>query len=368
MPIVGYPADLYPSGEVRSYQPFEKLESDATAGGFAIFQGGRQWKLASLKVTENNLRTRIASTQLISPQHNEYFAQMAITLSLGGGDHFSRAYFSGDPCPPSMNALVKLSNSSQKTQNCLTINPITLTVQGKPIPMMEISVTNTKSSSRLYMVQLLLALDKLGFPNSKDSDWTTSQIDNDAAKKQFIEKIGAWGSQLRDAVDMALDYSKPQDIFQKVPSIDILLAPEQTVNITSSGIYTVVSQSRVPDMNSLTGMGNLAKDVTLSQATTQIPAVLGTHFGVSYVIQKGQPNEIVNLRAIVHYPEGGLRNPETGKSASSSEWIQSCHVGSSCSVGYYFREAWELIPGDWSVELLQDSQQLFTHKFEVYLP
>lgn len=142
----------------------------------------------------------------------------------------------------------------------------------------------------------------------------------------------------------------------------------QTAEVQWSGIYSVSSLSRIPDDGSLTGRRNSFTGVTLLQATDHVPAVLGTHFGVNYVLQNGVPNELVSLRAIVQYPQGGITNTETGKTASSHEWIHTCRVGGSCTIGSIFREQWELRPGIWLMEVWQGSRQLFSQRFDVYLP
>jgi hypothetical protein len=147
-------------------------------------------------------------------------------------------------------ALVKLNKGAGTNDNCLSIKPLTVNIQGKSVPTMEFKIRNSQSSTRLYDISLLLALEKLGFPNSKDADWGPGQISNDAAKKQFIKNIATWGEQLQDAVNLALAFSKPQDVFQKVPSIDTLLAPDPsataqpspfslslTAQVTEYGIY-----------------------------------------------------------------------------------------------------------------------------------
>ena len=226
MPSIGLPGELYPSGAVRTFQQFEPLESDATGGGYAIFQGGRPWRMYMAKVDRNNLDIGISYLQMISPMGNEYFAEMITIIALGGGDASVTSYYGGEPCTLGVDALVRLNKGIGRSDNCLTINPLTLPIQGKSVPTMAIRVRNSQSASRLYDINLLLALDKLGFPNSKDADWAASQINNDNTKKQFIKKIGAWGEQLQDAVNKALAFNKPQDAFQKVPPIDTLLPTE----------------------------------------------------------------------------------------------------------------------------------------------
>jgi hypothetical protein len=223
LPSVCFPGELYPGGHARVIQQMDVLESDATAGGFAVFQGGRAWRVIASQTTKNNLDVGISNLHVISPIGNEYFAEMIVTLSLGGGDASPRAYFSGDFCAPNVEAVVKISKPVGQGDNCLTIKPHTVTIKGKSVTTLEVHIRNTQSSMRLYDIVLLLAMDKLGFPNSYDAQWTSQQIGSDPDRKHFVEKIGAWGALLQEAVNRALAFSKPQDVFLQMPSIDTLI-------------------------------------------------------------------------------------------------------------------------------------------------
>jgi hypothetical protein len=97
------------------------------------------------------------------------------------------------------------------------------TIDNKPIPTMEVKVRNSQSSARLYDIRLLLALDKFGFPDSTDTEWSAFSLASDARKKQFVDALTAWAMQLQDSVNLAMGFDKPQDVFQKVPPVDSLL-------------------------------------------------------------------------------------------------------------------------------------------------
>ncbi len=132
-----------------------------------------------------------------------------------------------------------------------------------------------------------------------------------------------------------------------------------------AGTYSVRSIERVPDSGSLTGMRNAVSGTLPLRVSTDITAKLGTHFGVGFLLLGPRNGDKVNLRAVVTFPQGGLRNPDTGLSASSHEWIHSCTVGSRCTVGFYFRELWELQAGTWSVEVRSDTGPLVHEQFGV---
>jgi hypothetical protein len=376
MPCIGFSGELYPSGTVRKYQQFESLESDATGGGFAVFQGGRPWRIVMAKVTKNNMDVGISYLQLFSPMGNEYFAEMAITISLGGGDASLQTYFSGEPCAPGVDALIKLNKGAGKSDNCLTIKPLTVTIQGKSVPTMSIQVRNSQSSKRLYDINLLLALDKLGFPNSKDADWTTSQISNDAPKMQFIKKIGAWGEQLQDAVNLALAFSKPQDVFQKVPSIDTLLPPEPkpsvqqsqlpatlVAQVTEYGLYKRGVEKIYADPSSPSGQSRSSTGFRLIASTQDVPLELGASFGFCYKISGYPAGAEPKVVVVADHPAFSQPDAQpTTRHDFVRHLVPVNGVLSDCS-GYEFDHPYELVPGNWNFSVVVDGNTLLTQSF-----
>jgi hypothetical protein len=111
-PLVAICGELYPSGEVRPYKQFEYMESDATAGGYPIFQGGRPWMIISAKTVRNNVDVGIGYAQFFSPLQKSYFAEMFLTTTLGGGSGSHTGYFTGEPCGTAVQALVKINKAS----------------------------------------------------------------------------------------------------------------------------------------------------------------------------------------------------------------------------------------------------------------
>lgn len=244
LPSMSICGELFPSGEVRPYQKLDYLESDATAGGYPIFQGGRPWRIIAAKAVRNNMGVGIGYAHFFSSLRNDYFAEMLLTTSLGGGTGLHTGYFMGDPCGVAVQALVKTSKASGQSNNCLTIKPFTATISNKPIPTMEVNVMNSQSSARLYEIRLLLALDKLGFPDATEAEWSTSSLDNDVKKKQLIVQLTAWAMQLQDNVNLAIGFNKPQDAFQRVPPIDSLLPTLEQPSVGSSNQATTLQRPK----------------------------------------------------------------------------------------------------------------------------
>src|SRR6266540_2988658 len=112
--------------------------------------------------------------------------------------------------------------------------------------------------------------------------------------------------------------------------------------VTEVGIYTarVIKTFDVPSVAGGTNRG--LDSFTLVQATTNVPAHVGTRFGFRYTIQGTPSNAPIIITMFGEHPP--LKNPTTGKTQTRDvhelqSWIGQTYT--SCS----FDEEWELIPG-----------------------
>lgn len=209
--------DLFSDNLARDYKPVATLPNDATMGGYPIFQGGRTWRVISGNSTDNNVRIKLGHLYLISPIGGDYFAEMVLTTSLSQG----RSYFIDEPCKGPH--LVENERGGGRFDDCMTIDPYVVKIQGKDITTLLIGVRNSREGARLYDLRLLLNLDKLGFPGTGIPDWTGEAVKQDQAKTRLIENVSAWAKLLQEGVGKANDYGKPIDAFAKVPPIIELL-------------------------------------------------------------------------------------------------------------------------------------------------
>jgi len=85
-----------------------------------------------------------------------------------------------------------------------------------------------------------------------------------------------------------------------------------------------------------------------------IEAALGTRFGVQ-VLAKG-PGLIVPLVTRVTHPE--IRDPETGKAATVDQWESPMDAGITRYAGWSFDKPWELVPGRWRFEILDNDNKV----------
>lgn len=213
--------DLFPKGKAQQMGQFSELPKDTTIGGYPIYDGGLTWRLIKSEASLNNLLVRFGQAYLFSPLGNDYFAEMAVTVSMGGAPE--SGYFSADMCSLNTPHLFMRNKATGQNDNCLLIDPFLAKVGGRDTLTLLVKIRNSQSSWRLYDLSLLLSMEKLGFSNGIPSEWSESAIANDPKKKAFLLKAIAWGTQLQDAVNNAMAFSKPQDVFAKVPTIQALM-------------------------------------------------------------------------------------------------------------------------------------------------
>jgi hypothetical protein len=112
MPLT-YAGELFPNNNPRPYVLAEKLETDATIGGYPIWQGEGKWRFVEL--------IRSDSTGSAAP------------IPLGSANFFhsegkqlvaTSGYWSGEPCKRD-DMLFKLQLGAGRQDNCVTINHIT---------------------------------------------------------------------------------------------------------------------------------------------------------------------------------------------------------------------------------------------------
>lgn len=249
-----YSEDLFDNNLSRDYKPTTTILSDSTIGGYPIFQGGRVWRVVTGKTTTNNLNNKLANIHLISPIANDYFAELTLMVNL----EQANMYFTSDFCSASASPLFKLNKGGGANDNCLTINPYMVKINGNDINTLHIKVRNSQSGGRIYDLNLLLNLSHLGYPKTDISDWTEYALSQNNEKKQLIEKVTAWAKKLQDGVNKAIEYRKPQDAFSDVPPIAELIP---LINMMAPNYDIAVDRNVV--------------NTTVPKTTTESPSIVG---------------------------------------------------------------------------------------------
>ena len=133
-------------------------------------------------------------------------------------------------------------------------------------------------------------------------------------------------------------------------------------DVTEVGIYTarVIKIFGVPGVAGGTNQG--LDSFTLVQATTNIPARIGTRFGFRYTIHGTPSNAPIVLTMVGEHPP--LKDPRTGKAQRRDAYELQSWIGQTYT-SYSLDKEWELIPGRWKFEVWHKGKKLCEQSFKV---
>jgi Domain of unknown function (DUF3859) len=140
------------------------------------------------------------------------------------------------------------------------------------------------------------------------------------------------------------------------------------LEIVEAGFYdhkaaTVTSTSRVGGTVAGT-VDELAEVKIMTQPPAQTARV-GIGFGVRFRSFGERNGERAILRSVWKIPAPGIVNPTTQTAYRDSTAEFTTRIGTSHWRGYAFNEAWEVVPGTWTLEIWQGDRKLLEKSFEI---
>jgi hypothetical protein len=223
----------------RNYQPrvfamADKLENDATIGGYSIWNGEGKWRLYELIRSEASRGEPLGDVRLFQTENKKFIATMSVYANLAPGS----STWSDEPCKRD-DMLFKKQMAGGREDNCVTINHITrfmsnpegkgielfamLKEQGIEFPptVLQIKITRNGTSSRKLAYTLHVNPEILGFASETEQNWSRSPWNktmafNDASKKQFIDGLSNWALAFAKQMDEGI-MQKP-NAFSNIPS------------------------------------------------------------------------------------------------------------------------------------------------------
>jgi uncharacterized protein DUF3859 len=126
---------------------------------------------------------------------------------------------------------------------------------------------------------------------------------------------------------------------------------------------TVTSTSRVGGTASGT-VDELAEVKIMAQPPAQTARV-GIGFGVRFRSFGARNGERAILRSVWQIPAPGIVNPTTHTTYRESTAEFTTRIGTNHWRGYAFGEAWEVVPGTWTLEIWQGDRKLLEKSFEI---
>jgi hypothetical protein len=139
-----------------------------------------------------------------------------------------------------------------------------------------------------------------------------------------------------------------------------------SVDIYQYGIFKGKPIEIIDNPTSITGKESKVSIRGFKERTLQIPATLGTHFGIIYVV-KGKPDGTdVYIRLKISHPP--MKNPETKKNYTFTDSIRLVKIGAHEFHGWLFENKWEIVPGQYFFQIFDNNKELGKKTFTVYLP
>jgi hypothetical protein len=146
------------------------------------------------------------------------------------------------------------------------------------------------------------------------------------------------------------------------------VAQEPTVvrsaEIVDFGIYRIELTGRHIPLSS-TGAGEIhpVSVAVLVAKTNQIPATVGTTFGLTFILN-GTPSEATaDVDVVVEHP--AFKKPDGTTTGTSDKVLWRYRIGQRVGYTYTFDHDWEAVPGKWVIEIWQGGKNLVVREFIV---
>ncbi len=145
-------------------------------------------------------------------------------------------------------------------------------------------------------------------------------------------------------------------------------APAGTVQ--AYGILNVVTDEKVERAPGTTsGERRTAERAFVGEQTEKIPARLGVRFGFEYRLTGLPKDEVVVLRKVLVHPLIKTPDGKEKRGYAVNLKRQTTEEGTRWGfTGYGFDHEFELVPGDWKIELWFKDVKLTEQVFKVYAP
>lgn len=230
-------AELFVNEKPREFLLADKLETNATIGGYPIWNGEGKWRLIELTKSESSggaAPIPLGAAGFFQTEGKQFVAAMQVRANLRTGNGF----WIDEPCKRE-DMLFKLQLAGGREDNCVTINHITRYMsnpggkllevyalfkeQGIEIPptVLNIVLTRNATSQRKLVFSIWINPELAGFARETEPEWgrnpwNKAQSLSDPKKKQYIDALSQWATNFAKKMNDGLN-QKP-DAFADVPS------------------------------------------------------------------------------------------------------------------------------------------------------
>ncbi|QHI68741.1 DUF3859 domain-containing protein [Tichowtungia aerotolerans] len=137
------------------------------------------------------------------------------------------------------------------------------------------------------------------------------------------------------------------------------------VEILSYGITDNIPDETVARPDAVHGEDDIYDGWNLLESTSEIPLEENIQFGIEYVFRGEADNGIATVEEVIIFPEGGLTDPESGRTYSTDIADMEIQVNEPNNFCYRLETDWETIPGIWVFQVRREGVVLAEQKFKI---
>ncbi len=136
----------------------------------------------------------------------------------------------------------------------------------------------------------------------------------------------------------------------------------ESVELLGFGIFKKTSSL---DSDTRSGRRHVAEAVFV-EFTTKVPAQIGTSFGFRVGYHGRTAGALVHCTAKCLHPK--LTDSTSGRSSEVEQFDASSLSGREEYIGYTLNKSWELVPGEWKIQLWVGPKLIVEKTFTLYAP
>jgi hypothetical protein len=140
------------------------------------------------------------------------------------------------------------------------------------------------------------------------------------------------------------------------------------ITVINVGTYTAATTSAAARSGQQSPTGTVGTDVNWQFMSTS-PDVLGevgAEFGIEFRIDGKPAGEGITLYLAITFPSQGIRNPNTGDVMHNAKIaFPNMKIGELSVLGYGFDNKWEIVPGEWTLQIWYQDRMLVERSFTV---
>ncbi|MBX3501698.1 MAG: DUF3859 domain-containing protein [Alphaproteobacteria bacterium] len=140
------------------------------------------------------------------------------------------------------------------------------------------------------------------------------------------------------------------------------------IEIIQSGLYSASIVRRDSAHGTPTGQASLLDSPSFYADAARVPAQIGIRFGFQYRLIGSPPGREVALRGVWQIPAPGITNPVNGNTYRESARDFTARIGDTQIHGYGFDQPWEIVAGNWVLEIWHEKRLLASRTFLVEAP